>query len=88
MLCNCAVVCFRQARGLSEQLAEQMPSRHSSDGDSMRAALTSINSASESGLGRNGSSSAENKPREFTDSGSVGPTNISRRRSNMHRNDR
>ena len=77
---------FRQPHGLLEQPEEQVTSRHSSDGDSVRAALTSTNSALESRLGRDGSSSAEN---ELADSESVvGPTNISGRRSNMHRNER
>jgi len=82
-------VYFRPARGLSEQPEEQTTSRHSSDGDSVRAVLTSTNSASESRLVRNDSNSAENEPYGSAGSGSVvGPTNISGRRSNVRRNER
>ena len=79
---------FRQARGLSEQPPDQTTLCHSSDGDSVKVAATSTNSASESGLGRNTSNMAEIELHACADSGSVGPTNISGRKSNMRRNER
>ena len=79
---------FRPARGLSELQAEQVTSRHSPDGASVRTAVTSTNSVSESGLGRNSSSSAENEVCGSADSASAGPANISGRRSNVRRNER
>jgi len=84
----CATLYFRQEHDLSEQPAEHMMSRHSSDGDGVRAGLTNTNPATESVLDRNGSSSAENELCGSVDSGSVGSTNVFGRKSNVHRNER
>ena len=73
---------------ISEQPAEHVKSRHTSDDDGTKAVASSTDSVSESGRVRNGSNSADNEQCMLVESATDEPTKTSGRRSGTRRTER